>query len=61
MKKKKMCAVCGDKTQSNVVFLFKRYSDDVTFNVCALCAEHGFDAQDLKMITKKTLTTVHER
>lgn len=38
---KKMCAVCGDVTQANVVVKFLRYRDYKLFHVCAYCAEHN--------------------
>ena len=41
MCRKKQCAVCGDKTQSNVILKWKRDSDGIVFHVCAKCAELG--------------------
>lgn len=46
MKLKKMCAICGDTTQSNVVMKWQRHSDGVIFHVCAFCAENVVVTQD---------------
>lgn len=36
---KKVCAVCGDKSQVNVRLKWKRNSDQKVFDVCLHCAE----------------------
>ena len=36
---KKVCAVCGDKSQVNVRLKWKRHSDQKVFDVCLHCAE----------------------
>ena len=37
----RVCAVCGDKTQINVMYRWKRDFDQKVFNVCAACAEEN--------------------
>jgi uncharacterized membrane protein len=39
--KKKVCAVCGDSSQVNVVLKWKRDRDGKVFDVCLYCAEQG--------------------
>lgn len=60
--KRKMCAVCGTKIQSNVVLLWKRNSDQVVFNVCAACAEgkngHRVNAETVQIKETRTYTTI---
>lgn len=41
MPKRKVCAVCGDRSQVNVRNLFLRDSDGEYFTVCMLCREIG--------------------
>lgn len=61
MKKMKMCARCFDKIQSNVVFKFERYRDNKIFHICGLCAEHGFNAEELKEKITGKYTTLATR
>jgi hypothetical protein len=59
MKKRKMCAVCFDKIQSNVIFAWRRDRDGVIFNVCASCAESQRVNENSVQIKKnKTYSTI---
>lgn len=46
---KKMCAVCGDICETNVIYKFHRFRDNKLFHVCAYCREtNAFkDAEEL--------------
>jgi ssDNA-binding Zn-finger/Zn-ribbon topoisomerase 1 len=58
-KLRKMCAVCGDKSQTNVIFKWRRFRNNIIFHVCALCRERGKVNEDtVKNTTNKTYTTV---
>ena len=58
---KRMCAVCGDKTQINVRKLWQRHSDKKVFNTCMACAEAGkVNADSVKEITDEAYTTLGE-
>lgn len=55
---KNMCAVCGDKTQSNVKLQWQRFEDKTVFNVCLACAESGVvNSVSVKMIHSGEYTT----
>lgn len=58
---KKQCAVCGTRIQTNIILRWKRFSDEVIFNVCALCGEDGkVNADSVKKEKNKTYTTYEE-
>jgi hypothetical protein len=38
MKRRKRCAVCGDRHQTNVQLTWKRHSDQKIFDICLTCA-----------------------
>jgi hypothetical protein len=58
---KKQCAVCDTRIQSNVVFKWKRHSDNKVFHVCTLCVEQ-FKVNDntVKELQSKSFTTVDQ-
>ena len=35
------CAVCGDRSRTNVRIVWRRFSDNALFDVCLLCCETG--------------------
>lgn len=35
----KRCSVCGDTCQTNVKMKWRRFKDNMVFDVCCLCAE----------------------
>ena len=39
--KRKRCAVCGDRCETNVRLAWRRDSDGKTVNVCMACAEEN--------------------
>ena len=56
---KRKCAVCGDTCQTNVKFKWQRFSDNVIFHVCAMCAEgNKVNADSVHIEVAKTYTTV---
>lgn len=57
---KRVCAVCGDDCQNNVLMKWQRDSDRKVFNICMLCAEMGkVNAQSVDNIKRKgTETTI---
>lgn len=59
MRKRKQCAVCLTKVQSNIVLKWKRSSDGIVFHVCTLCAEQGVvNAESVQISKLKTYSTV---
>lgn len=59
MSKRKQCAVCGDKIQTNVKLKWQRHSDNTIFNVCCACAEvpNKVNEHSVQMKENKTYTT----
>lgn len=57
---KKKCAVCGNTSQTNIIFKWQRFSDNKVFHVCGMCAEEPgkVNADSVKEIITKTYTTV---
>jgi ssDNA-binding Zn-finger/Zn-ribbon topoisomerase 1 len=58
-RKRRMCAVCGDKCQINVILKWQRTFDSKVFHVCLACAEaNKVNAKSVAEKVTKTYTTV---
>lgn len=57
--KRRMCAVCGDKNQTNVSMIWKRLSDEKAFHVCLACVEaEKVNPDSVTEKVTKTYTTI---